>query len=88
MPHTPAFEPSQPPDERHYNSDTEETAELDTNDVYMEVNAELADNMIEEAMDEISKLGDPVKEETQVISIVNGPVKQLLSGHRPMKWRN
>ena len=41
----------------------------------METNAELADNITEEAMDEISKLGDSVDKETLVISIVNEAFK-------------
>ena len=67
---------------------------MDTNDVYMnmgnsltdymEVNEELAGKITEEAMDEISKVGDSVYEDTLVINIVNEAFKKLLSGHRSM----
>ena len=84
LPHTSAFEPSQPPVEVQSALNKEESDELDTNDFYMEVNAELADKITDEAMDEISRLGDSVDEETLVINIVNEAFKKLLSGHRPM----
>ena len=64
--------------------DKEEPDELDTNDFYTEVNRKHAAKITDEAMDEISKLGDSVDEETLVINIVNEAFKKLLSGHRPM----
>ena len=84
LPHTSAFEPSQPPVEVQSNLNKDESDELDTDDFYMEVNAELADKITDEAMDEISKPGDSVGEDTLVINMVNEAFKKLLSGHRPM----
>ena len=84
LPDTPASEPSRTPVEVRSASDKEESNELNTNDFYMEVNADLAGKITEEAVDEISKLGDSVDEETLAINIVNEAFKKLLSGHRPM----
>ena len=88
LPHTPAFAPSQPTVVAQGASNTEEADELDANDFYiqmqnsltdyMDVNAELADKITEEPMDEISKLGDSVDEETLAINIVNEAFKKLL----------
>ena len=48
----------------------------------MEVNAELADAITAMTVDEISRLGDSVDKEAQVINIVNEAFKKLLSGHQ------
>ena len=57
---------------------------MDTNDFYQEVNEEIAERLVEEAMSEINRLSDSIDDGDQVINLVNEAMSKLLKTHRPM----
>ena len=57
--------------------------EFDTSDFYMEVNDQVASDIVDNTMSEISQLTDTIDDGTQLINLVNEAMKKMMQTYRP-----